>query len=416
MSATPRGRTTATPNAILTWERQAHGWTQDQLADRLTSLGVRRGYVDFACDVRMVRRWESGNVLWPSDRYRPLLEDVFGRSCEALGFITRWRRSPNGDSSALDEIGVTGNDRVGDFATALLLDIDALSAADNMEGPRSALSAASQRLLRIGAVLTRTTGTERPALLVAASRYAEFSGWLQQDLGNWSSAGFWSDRAMEWAQEAGDPLMVSYVLMRKSNQASDTLDAGRTLGLANAAAHTLGASHGKLRALTLRQEAHAYALMRDESNCQRALDFARECAAEKPEGVSPELEESLAGYCTPHYIDAEAASCWINLGKPRRAVELLSSGATSHSDTHRRDYGLYLSRLARAHVEDDEPEQACAIGCDAIGVVRDAPSRRAVRELDAVRTMLPPAGQLAEARQFHDAWHDATTAWETIAP
>jgi hypothetical protein len=46
--------------------------------------------------------------------------------------------------------------------------------------------------------------------LQVGARYAEFASWLNQDSGNARAATHWADRAMEWAQEAGNPLMVSY--------------------------------------------------------------------------------------------------------------------------------------------------------------------------------------------------------------
>ena len=40
---------------------------------------------------------------------------------------------------------------------------------------------------------------------------------------------------MEWAQEAGNPLLVSFVLVRKADQAAATRDVLRTIELAQTA-------------------------------------------------------------------------------------------------------------------------------------------------------------------------------------
>ena len=163
--------------------------------------------------------------------------------------------------------------------------------------------------------------------------------------GSAPAAGYWSDKAMEWAQEAGDSLLVAYILMRKSNQASDSLDPGRTLGLALAAERALTGMPSKVHALTLRQQAHGFALLREEADCQRVLEQAHACVDER--NRNPEPREPLADYCTPEYIDAEATSCWVHLGRPNRAIDLLSPAIAPDAVSSRRDQGL-PARSARS--------------------------------------------------------------------
>jgi hypothetical protein len=71
-------------------------------------------------------------------------------------------------------------------------------------------------------------------LLQVGARYGEFASWLNQDSGNLRAATHWADRAMEWAQEASNPHLVSYVLVRKADQAAATRDAPRLSGLPRA--------------------------------------------------------------------------------------------------------------------------------------------------------------------------------------
>jgi hypothetical protein len=51
----------------------------------------------------------------------------------------------------------------------------------------------------------------RCQLLSPGAEGAEFVGWLCRDLQDPVSATYWHDRAMEWAQEAGDTPMQGYV-------------------------------------------------------------------------------------------------------------------------------------------------------------------------------------------------------------
>lgn len=71
-------------------------YSQQDLADRLTAEAARQGDNQTVCDVRMVRRWEKGDVIWPQEKYRMLLEKVFGRSATELGFVHRWTRTSGG--------------------------------------------------------------------------------------------------------------------------------------------------------------------------------------------------------------------------------------------------------------------------------------------------------------------------------
>jgi transcriptional regulator with XRE-family HTH domain len=93
MHGEPRFRA---PNSVLTYLREMHGWTQQEFADRVTAAAIAHGDRQTLCDVRMVRRWESGEVSWPQDRYRALIESVFSRPIADLGFVRRWTRDARG--------------------------------------------------------------------------------------------------------------------------------------------------------------------------------------------------------------------------------------------------------------------------------------------------------------------------------
>ncbi|MEW2166203.1 hypothetical protein AB0912_24855 [Streptomyces sp. NPDC007084] len=87
------------------------------------------------------------------------------------------------------------------------------------------LSAIEQRARDVKTALRRE-------LLSVAADGAEFAGWLYRDIHQPAVAAFWYDRAMEWAQEADDPAMQGYVLLKKSQMAYDSGDAVRILSLA----------------------------------------------------------------------------------------------------------------------------------------------------------------------------------------
>jgi hypothetical protein len=105
------------PNLVLAHLRELYEYSQQDLADRLTEEAVRQGDNQTICDVRMVRRWESGDVIWPQDRYRVLLERVFGKSALELGFVRRWTRTPLGWALVSTAVEPQARDEVGDPVT-----------------------------------------------------------------------------------------------------------------------------------------------------------------------------------------------------------------------------------------------------------------------------------------------------------
>jgi transcriptional regulator with XRE-family HTH domain len=271
---------------------------------------------------------------------------------------------------------------------------------DNLLGPAHLLDLVALHLNFIGALLTVASGQVRVELLTVGAWYAEFAGWLYQDAGNPHAATYWTDRALRWVQAADDPLRVSYVLMRKSNQASSLGDAGRTLGLAQAALRGQDRLPPRVRALALRQEARAHALSGDPTACARALEAAQQQAAAP--GDHDEDERALAGYCTPSYLDGEAADCWMLLGQPRKAITILEHGLAEWPAPYQRDLGLNLARLAVAHAADQAPEQACAVGHQAAGIVSDTWSARATAELRRLPMLLAAWPDLAPVVELRE--------------
>jgi tetratricopeptide (TPR) repeat protein len=252
----------------------------------------------------------------------------------------------------------------------------------------------------IGELLTVATGEVRTELFTVRAWYGEFAGWLYQDTGNVRASDYWSDRALEWAEAADNEFLTSYVLMRKSNQASGVGDAPRTLDLARAALHKQVRLTPRIRALALRQEAHGYALVGDATRCARALEAAAEQAALRED--HGDEERVLTGYCTPTYVEMEAADCWMTLGEPDKAVAIFQHGLAAWPADYQRDRGVHLARLAVAHAANREPDQACAIAQEALAIATLTGSGRATAELRRAagrlaRYDLPAVAELREA-------------------
>ncbi|MFJ9456400.1 tetratricopeptide repeat protein [Kitasatospora sp. NPDC101447] len=269
--------------------------------------------------------------------------------------------------------------------------------AANLLGSRHALDAVTRHVQLLDRLQVNVGGRARDELLTIGARTAEFLGWLNQDLGDFGQALYWSDRAMEWAQETGDDVMAAYVLFRKSNQATAQRNTQKAVSLARAAQRSAGATL-RIRALAAQQEAQGHALIGNLRFAQAKFDEAHELAAESDDSHADDALD--LAYCTPTYIEMQRANCLIELGDPRTAVGMFEAELQSLPPIYRNDQGVYLSRLARAYAVSGEPEQAAAAADRALSIAIDTESARAMAELFAADKALQQWSTVTEVATF----------------
>jgi transcriptional regulator with XRE-family HTH domain len=414
---------TNVPNVRLREFRQRRDLTLEALAEALARLADEALGEKVGVNAEMIGKWERG-AKRPSPLYRKLLVMLYGVSEEQLGF-----RSPAPDDDLDDELAdadspeVTRRDFLRGAATmgagalampsqvprrvdtgaviALRGLIPQYARMDNLLGPSHVLSLVAVHLNYIGELLGVASGGVRDELLGVGASYAEFAGWLHQDAGDTQSAAYWSDRALAWAEAGSDRRMISYVLMRKSNQASTLGDANRALTLARGSLRHPEQLSPRGRALALRQEARAHALSGNETAAARSIDAAREAVAAAD--VQDPADLALTGYCTPSYIEGEAADCWLLLQRPRKAAAIFEESLASWPAGYERDRGLNLARLAVAHAASQEPERACEVARQAVTITHDTWSARAVGELRRLPTLLEPWGASAPVAELEES-------------
>ncbi len=258
---------------------------------------------------------------------------------------------------------------------------------DNLFGPRFALGPVHSHLRLLKELMPAARGPVRQDLVRLAARYAESASWLHEDAGEDGFAQYWSDRAMEWAQEADDRLLVSWTLFRRSQQTADAADAARTIGLAQAARREHVALPAPMKAAIAQQEAHGHALDGEETTAQRKLDEAHDWAADDSDG---EARNGHGSFCTAAYLELQRAACWLTLGRPDRAVQVYESMLPTLPSVYRRDRGLALSRFALAAARIDEPDYAAHLAGEALEIARSAGSARIERGLRDVESALSP--------------------------
>jgi len=281
------------------------------------------------------------------------------------------------------------------LADALLQTLGNYLTTDDLVGSRSLVSIVPQQLQFIDEQTARARGKDKKRLQYVGARYAEFAGWVYQDTGALSSAMQVSSTALDYAQEIGDETLSSYILMRRSNIATDAARPELALKLANAALDNQPRLSSRQTAVVFRQLAQCHARLGDEHECAQALDAALRYAER---GV--DAEEDLAYYCTPEYVHMEAAQCWVELGRPGEAIEPLQQGLVRWPAQYRRDLGLCLARLAVAYAGDGQVEHTIAVADRALVITRETGSFRTHSQLGRIPRLLTGNGADDAARRL----------------
>lgn len=360
-------------------------------------IGVRELARRVPCNPGYLSNLRNGNKR-PSQQIAGRLDEVLdaGGVLAALGAASFADRDRDG-AVPLDD--------------AMRLRLDALSAAqldqliahlgdqwhalvktDNLLGPRHAVDAVHVCLGVIGALLRTVRSPVRRDVLRLGARYGESAAWLYEDAGDLSSARYWTGRAMEWAIEGDDRLMVSWTLFRRSQQAMAGRDAAQIAGLAAAARREAGGFSGPMMAAILQQEAHAHALDGAEKDCGHTLDQAHALAA-APDDPG-DASNGHGSFCTPAYLEMQRGVCWLTLDRPGKAVAALEAAIRSLPPVYRRDRGVGLSRQAAAFAALGEPGEAAAVAKKALGIARDSGSGRILRMIVPVAVALEPYSHL----------------------
>ncbi|MEY6565306.1 helix-turn-helix domain-containing protein [Streptomyces sp. PGLac3x] len=210
--------------------------------------------------------------------------------------------------------------------------------------------------------LVADSGSEaRNGLLLVASRFAEFTGWMAQESGYDEAALRWTDHAVRLAFEGGDHHLGHYALVRRALMAYYRGHAAETVALSAAAGdHRLAP---RIRGLAAQQEAEGHALAGDHCASMRALDRARGllAAAEREQEPTPVGPTHL-----PDLVAMFTGWCLYDLGRPAAAADHLDAACAALPPQAHRNLARYGARRALAHAAAGEIDHACAVARTAL--------------------------------------------------
>ncbi|WP_239087064.1 XRE family transcriptional regulator [Catellatospora methionotrophica] len=254
--------------------------------------------------------------------------------------------------------------------------------ADKVLGPRHLVEVVRAQIavldkLRYGS----KPGTAEPAMRLLA-QYAEFAGWLYQDLGDVTAAKYWTDRAAQRAQAVGDHQLAAYLLVRRSNIALLDDDAVDVIELAAAARRMAGPISPKLAALATQQEARGWALRAEPDRFRRLIDSAADLLLDHSDEVDDDAPVYLHSY-DMDTLEEQSASGYRSCGQADTAIAILERRVAAVPADHHRDRAHQLAKLANAVLQtaQPDPERAAEIGLSCVDAVRSTGSARINGEL-----------------------------------
>jgi tetratricopeptide (TPR) repeat protein len=367
------------PNIRLrSWRDSAH-MTRAEFADAISASPTGKARHLF-CDEERIRRWEAGEVLWPSADYRKALQEVTQETPQELGFLPRYSQNRHelvaAKPAAVDALQ-TEHEIFNTMELARLLDgadigvgtLDALEEATELlcraypKTPSHVLSVRIKKRLKhvIDLLGGRITIGQHRRLLVVAGWMMALLGCVHYDMQEPEEAEAARQVAHQMAKEAEEPELLAWTYEMAAwfalveNRYEDVIDAA-TSGLA---IKNSGSAGVQLRL----QEAKGYARLADKRETHRALKEASSILGKLPAPEHPDNHFVFDHSKWMHY----SATIYTWLGDDQRAKEHALEVIKDHTrpdGTTRAPMRTAEARLSLATVNarEGDLESAVALG------------------------------------------------------
>jgi hypothetical protein len=246
-------------------------------------------------------------------------------------------------------------------------------------------------LLRQG----RCTEEVRRHLFSAAAELTQLAGWQAYDLEMQGLAQRYLVQALTLARFAGDEGLGGEILAAMSHQAAYVTQPEHAIDMA-LAAQLAGRRAGLpvLETESIAMEAHGHALRRDAGSCSRALRRAETVFSHTTTGS--DLPTWLS-YFDEAYFAAKIAHCFHALGQGVQ-IEKYAMRSLDMNPRYIRGKAFNTALLAIGHALQDQLDQACTHGREAIDLASSLDSARATTYIRRLLTELAPHDQEEQVR------------------
>ncbi|MFJ3881242.1 DNA-binding protein [Streptomyces sp. NPDC090077] len=254
---------------------------------------------------------------------------------------------------------------------ALAVQLDQSRKLGQCSDPAALLPMLESQTRHVVGLVPRVDARTRLPLLLLASRFAEFAGWMAQEAGRDRAALAWTSDAVLLAKAGGDEHLASYAFVRRALVAFYGNDAAATIGLA-VRAQSNERVPPRIRGLAAQREAQGHALAGDELACMRALERARRNLADAEAEAGPGPVIGTTNLADPAAM--VTGWCLYDLGSPREAAQVLDKEFRRIPPGALRTRTRYGIRRALAHAAAGEIEHSCSIARELLDVGAAAPS------------------------------------------
>ncbi|MFF5025805.1 helix-turn-helix transcriptional regulator [Streptomyces collinus] len=393
--------------------REQRGWSQARLAHEVCRAA---GVVGEPVGRQEVSRWETGRRT-PRE-WLPFLAAALGVSLDVLRaplepsqppLPTLADFLPEGDplkplsASTGRRIGMVQVDDLQQRVHGLRLADDVLAGGDLIRPALRELRSAV-RLYREG---SHSSEVGRQ-LLRQIGELTQIAGWIASDAGQHSEAERIYRLGISAATQAEDNTLAGNIAGSLAYQLSNTGRESEGLTLAQAALHDAGSdAPPKARALYWDRVAWAHTKAGGVANGQqamRALGEAEQALSEDSEGID---SPAYLYWVDAGELRVMESRVFTEIRRPLRAVPLLREVLSGYDATHTRELALYLSWLAVALADANEPEESAAVAERVITLGSDIPSERTA---ERVRVILRRLREYAEVPEVAALLADHQTA------
>ncbi len=232
-------------------------------------------------------------------------------------------------------------------------------------------------------------------LLTQVGELAQVAGWIASDAGHHDLAERTYQVGVAAAREAGDRLLVGNLAGSLAYQHANIGREREGVEVALAALEEAGSdAPAKVRALFLDRLAWAYAQARQAQLALRALGEAHDALSANGTENGPQW----AYWVSQEELEVMDARVFTELRRPLRAVPLLSTVLGRYDPTHVRELALYLSWLAVAYADANEPEAAAVTAARMLGLSTGIASDRAAQRAQYVLRRMASFRDVPEVR------------------
>ncbi len=390
------GRMGSSIGANIRRLREERGWSQARLAHEVCKAARVQGD---PVGRQEVSRWETGKRT-PRE-WLPSIAAALGVSMDVLRTPLTAPEPPLPTladflpaEDPLEPLSDRTGRRIGrGDVDDLRQRVHGLRLADDVLAGGDLIRPALRDLRRAVKVYRENTYTSEVGkqLLRQIGELAQIAGWIASDAGQHDEAERIYRLGLSAARQAEDHTLAGHIAGSLAYQMSNNGREGEGVTLAQAALNDAGPdAPPKARALYLDRVAWAHTKAGEAQPAMRALGEAGQALSEDTPGAE---SPAFLYWVSAGELRIMESRVYTELHRPLRAVPLLREVLGGYDATHTRELALYLSWLAVALADANEPEEAAAVAERVISLGADTPSERVA---ERVRVILGRLQEYAE--------------------